>query len=228
MKHFIAFLFLVAVAMASSSVATHAVAAPGANATDKVGPSSSGPAALNELLAQFRGVSGLSAQYREEKHMDLLVRPLLAQGTLHYARPGRLARLQTEPGPARAVIVGDDLWFHDGTSRERVDLAKRPAVRMFVDSILLVLAGDGDALAKLYRVKFQEEAGAWSLELRPVVAPIDKVIDTIELRGRGVELESMVVREKAGDVTKTEFDSVNAARRYTETELQQIFRVPSP
>ena len=52
---------------------------------------------LETLLARFSKIPGLSAKFREEKHMTLLARPLVNEGTLHFAPPHRVARHVTKP-----------------------------------------------------------------------------------------------------------------------------------
>jgi outer membrane lipoprotein-sorting protein len=182
-------------------------------------------ARLSALLARFREIEGLSAKYREEKHMDLLVEPLVSSGSLYYARPNWLARHQREPTRTQAVLRDDVMWFQDGAARERLDLPEHSAVRMFVDSILLVLAGDGSRLARLYAVEFREGGGRWSLTLRPKVKPLNRIIDSIRITGRDVVIEHMLVREKSGDVTKTEFVAVDPNHRFTPSERKRVFRL---
>ncbi len=49
------------------------------------------PMTLDQLLARFAGMSGLSAKFREEKRMALLAAPLVNEGILYFAPKGRLA-----------------------------------------------------------------------------------------------------------------------------------------
>src|SRR5262245_42648560 len=64
------------------------------------------PIGRDELLASLRALPGVFARYREEKRFALLAAPLVAEGTLHWAPPNRLARRQTSP--VAAVVVVDD------------------------------------------------------------------------------------------------------------------------
>src|SRR4051812_34136298 len=93
---------------------------PGARADDKPAPAAA--TGLDALMARFRAIPGLSARFREEKRIALLARPLVSEGTIHYAPPGRLARHQLTPTISSVLLEGATLRFGDGTTEERVDL----------------------------------------------------------------------------------------------------------
>lgn len=179
------------------------------------------------LLAKFRKIEGLSARYREEKRMALLAAPLVSEGTVHYMRPGKLARHQTRPEAVSVVLTGDRLEMGGGGQRQEVDLRANPVVRMFVDSFLKVLAGDGPGLARVYDVTYRDgPEGTWALTLRPKVEPMSRMVERIEVSGRGVVLAAMEIVEVGGDTTRMTFSEVNPRRRYGVAEADRVFRVP--
>ncbi len=179
------------------------------------------------LLAKFRAIEGLSAHYREEKHMALLAAPLVSEGTVHYMRPGKLARHQTRPEAMSVVLVGDRLQMGGAGERQQVDLRENPVVRMFVTSFLQVLAGDGPALARAYDVQYHDEpAGGWTLTLRPKVEPMARMIERIEVAGRDVVLTAMEIVERGGDRTRMTFSHVDPRHRYDAAEAARVFRLP--
>ncbi len=55
------------------------------------------PIAIDALLARFKAVPGLQAKWHEEKRIALLAKPLVSDGTLHYAPPQKLARHTLSP-----------------------------------------------------------------------------------------------------------------------------------
>ena len=71
---------------------------------------------LDQLLARFAGMSGLSARFREEKRMALLAAPLVNEGTLYFAPKGRLARHITTPAPATVLIDEGSLRYADAAA----------------------------------------------------------------------------------------------------------------
>lgn len=210
-------------ARAGDPVAT----SPATSASGQVQAAPQQPAIqLDELLAQLASMEGLSAKFREEKFMALLAVPLVNEGELHFAPPGRLVRHVHTPSASTVLIDGGQLSVADGAGHERIDLAGNPAVRLFVDSFLKIYAGDQDALQRMYAMQFSASGQAWTLTLRPTVAPLDKVIARVELQGEGVVLKTMKVVELGGDETITTFFETRR-RSFTPAELTELFRLPA-
>ncbi len=204
-----------AAALAVVLLAGHAVAAK--------------PAAprLDELLAEFKRSPGLFARFHEEKHLAMLDAPLVTEGTIHFSPPARLARRAERPVASTLLIDGDKLQFGDADGGQSMDLATNPVARLFVDSFVTLLAGDRAGLERIFKVALAARpGGGWVLTLVPRVAPMDKVIKDMVLRGDGLALREMDVRETSGDWTHTSFTDVDVNRRYTPAELARIFRLP--
>ncbi len=134
------------------------------------------PADLDALLQGFRGMSGLSAKFREEKSVALLAVPIRSEGEIHFAQPGLLVRQVTAPVVSTALIARGRLVMVSGGRRQEIDLSGNPVVSGFVDSFRHVLAGDRAALERPYRVRLTSDGAEWSLELRPRRAPPDHVL----------------------------------------------------
>jgi outer membrane lipoprotein-sorting protein len=182
-------------------------------------------ATLDGLLAEFAAMPGLRATFHEEKHIALLEEPLVSEGTLHFAPPGRLARHVTSPSPSSVVIDGDKLLFGDAKGTRELDLAARPPVRAFVDAFVKLLAGDKPALERLFAAELEPGKAGWRLVLRPKSSPLKDVFDRLEAEGAGVVLSRLGVYERSGDSTETTFRDVDATRAYAPDELERVFRV---
>lgn len=176
------------------------------------------------LLERLSRLPGLEAKFREEKRMALLVAPLVSEGTLHFAPPGRLARHTLRPARSSVLIDGAKLSFGDARGKQAIDLEKNPTVRMFVESFVKILAGDGPALMRMYDLRFRAGTGSsWTLTLRPKLAPMNQVIERLTIRGDDIVLHEMEMVEVGGDVTLTTFTEVDTSRRYSDAELRRIF-----
>jgi len=188
---------------------------------------------LEVILARFAAMTGLSAKFREEKRMALLAAPLVNEGTLYFAPKARLARHITAPAPATVLIDAGTLRFADAGGTESMSLDQNPVVKLFVDSFVRIFAGDRAALERLYTMEIvglpadADGVPRWSLKLRPRVAPMTQVIDRVEITGRDVVLETMLVVEVGGDETITTFSEVDANRRFTPQELATLFSLPA-
>ncbi len=183
------------------------------------------PVSLDALLAQFAALPGLEARFHEEKRMALLAAPLVSEGTLHFAPPDRLVRRTLSPSPSTLLIEKGALRFGDAQGSESIPLDGNPVVRLFVDSFLKILEGDRPALQKIFAMDLKPRGNCWELVLKPRLAPMTSVIEQIVLRGEGVVLSQMTLREPGGDQTVTTFTAVDPARKYTPAELAAIFAV---
>ncbi|MEZ4452429.1 MAG: outer membrane lipoprotein carrier protein LolA [Nannocystaceae bacterium] len=184
-------------------------------------------AALDALLGRFAAMQGLSARFREEKSIALLAAPLINEGVIHFAAPGKLVRHTKSPVRSTVLLDGERLTFGDERGVEAISFAQNPVVGLFVASFVKIFAGDKAALKAMYKMSFEPgpTADAWSLRLRPQVAPMDKIVERIEITGDGVVIRSMKVVEVGGDETLTVFTEVDTDRRFTAAELAELFRV---
>ncbi len=185
------------------------------------------PWTLSTLLDRMAAMKGLSAKFHEEKHMSLLAVPLVNEGSLHFARGVGLVRHTQAPAASTVLIRGDKLSVGTGTERRDIDLGQNPVVRLFVDSILKIYAGDRPALERMYTMQFTPgEADQWAMTLVPKLAPMDKIIARVELKGHGLALTTMNIVEHSGDETVTRFSEVQLDRTFSEAEVAQLFRLP--
>ncbi len=198
-----------------------------APAQPRPAPVSPAPAiSLDELLRRFRTVPGISARFREARQMQLLAAPLVSEGALHFAAPGRLVRRTESPELAVALLEGNRLRFRDGSGEQSLDLDAMPAARQFLESFTALVAGDRAALARSYDLDFVPQgASAWRLTMRPRVPALSRVFRAIEVAGDGVALRTLVVREVSGDVSETTFTEVRTDRRFTAEEAARVFRL---
>ena len=183
-------------------------------------------AELDAFLARFAAMSGLSANFREEKQMALLVAPLVNEGVIYFAPPGRLARHTRTPIRSSVIIDGARMTFGDAHGVEAIAFDQNPMLGLFVSSFVKIFAGDRDALAQMYSMELRgDPAALWTLQLRPRISPMDKVIEGIELQGQGLVIRTMIVREVGGDLTTTTFTAVDTDRHFTDAELTSLFQI---
>jgi outer membrane lipoprotein-sorting protein len=210
-------------ARAAGAAAANPAAASPAAASDHAAPLT-----LDALLTRFRGVVGLSAHFHEEKRIALLAQPLISEGTVHYAPPGKIARHTLTPSSSSVVLDGTTLRFGDGTTERSIDVASSPVVRAFVDSFLAVLAGDRAALERSFKVDFHSPGGQkWELVLVPREASLTGILREIRFTGDGLVLSQMRIREASGDEGLTTFSEVDTAHVYSPAEAARVFRVAS-
>ena len=177
---------------------------------------------VEALLERMRASAGVAAEFTERKELALLSAPLESRGRLYFAPPDRLARFTTAPLFSALIIDGDSVRFREGEDQE-IDLSGDPVARRFVENFIVLWSGDRDRLERLYRVDLSSEGERWQLSLSPRGAPLDAVIERIELRGDAQRLLEMVVRDRDGDRTTTAFGVVDVDRTFSPAELERLF-----
>lgn len=223
-RGFAALLLLAGVAL----VAPLAAFAEGEATTASLSPAAE--AELTALLRGFREMPGLEASFEEEKTLALLAAPLRSAGTLYYAPGGYLLRRIEAPRRAEIVVTPRELRVVEGAETQRFDLRARADVAHFVQSFLWILSGDEAALRQNFSLAYspRDDAGAWSLALRPRDERMAYIVKEIVVRGKGAAVREVEVREASGDTTLTKMGETNPARRFSEDELRALFGVSAP
>jgi hypothetical protein len=192
-----------------------------------VAAASADPAAddrdLDTLLSHFAASRGVEARFREEKSLPLLQEPLVSEGLLYYAPPGRLARFTTRPDRTSLLVLGDRLRIEDGLGVEEIDLAAHAEAKRFIAQLLLLFQGDRKALERDYEVRFEGDGDIWSLVLLPRGLTLRSVIREIALRGREDRLLEMVVTGTQGETTRTTYPRMQVDRPFRPEEISALF-----
>lgn len=181
---------------------------------------------LDDLLARFARLQGMSARYREEKRIALLKRPLQSEGSIQFAAPDLLLRTVDKPEPATMLLAGDVLRIADASGTRRIDLQANPTVRQFVLTFVHVLGGDRSALERLYALEFAPVDSGWRLELTPRQPDLAKLIRRATVTGKSAVVEQMTLEEQSGDLTVLHFSDVNLGARFDAAARARIFRLP--
>ena len=205
-------------------------AAAVAAAKAKPAAAAKAPADIDALLAGLSKAPGLYARFREEKHITLLQAPLVSEGSIYFTPPSRFARHTEKPIKSVMIIDGNQLQFGNADGQESMNLGTNPVARLFADAFVMLLSGNRAGLEKIFKMQLTPKtgsaAGEWKLVLTPRVAPMDKLIKDMELRGRGLNLNELDVREASGDWTRTSFTDVDLNRRYGAAEQAKFFKLP--
>jgi outer membrane lipoprotein-sorting protein len=184
------------------------------------------PPNLSELLSAFRKCPGLSADFQEDKRIQLLAAPLKSSGRIYFHPPHRIARVTEKPHKSHLVVSGKKIVVKEDGARREVDLSDKPALRELIGSLLHLLAGDEQKLLSDYEVSFRQQDGAlWHLQLIPKNPIVKKLVESFSFSGQGIVLHELRVKEKNGDESITRFSSVDTRRKFSPVEIAQIFEI---
>lgn len=187
------------------------------------------PTDARGLLAAMATVEGLEARFTERKSLALLKAPLVSAGVIYYTRPGHLARIIETPAKSTVRIGPKSLEVADANGKQEFDLRSRPDIKMFVESFVHVVAGNYEALASTYKLGFNpasQPGGEWALTLTPLREPLSTLVTSLEIRGHGYQVLTILVREARGDSTEITMSSVDPHRSFSDDERARFFGLP--
>lgn len=141
-----------------------------------------------------------SADFREVKELSELSVPLELKGTLYYKAPDVLRKTVTSPRRETYSVEGNLLTLlKNGEPQGQYPLDEHPRLQAFVESIRATLAGDLGSLKRFYRVTLRGNQSLWLLSLTPRPPSLAEVIARIDIQGRGIDLEVIVIQEAGGN-----------------------------
>lgn len=182
---------------------------------------------LEVLLAGFRSVDALTADFEEEKFIALLAAPLVNRGTIAYAKPGKFIRLTTQPESSAMLVAGGAVLVGTSKKHERIAADANPMVKQFVDAYLGLVAGDRARLEAGFHVKLEgSPRAAWKLVLVPKAERMRAVFSKIVFEGQAQNVASLVIEEASGDRSVTRFSRVHLRKAFAPDESARIFRLP--
>jgi hypothetical protein len=159
------------------------------------------PWTLDRLLAGFAAQRESRASFVEKKIVQVLERPLVSSGELSFEAPDRLEKITLRPRPELLRLEGDALTLERGEERLRLDLRSFPEVAAFVQSIRGTLAGDREALERVYRLRLEGAAASWALTLTPRESGMSALVESVHIAGRRADVSVIEIRYASGDRT---------------------------
>ncbi len=156
--------------------------------------------ALEELMRRLSARKTATAAFREVKELSELTTPLELKGTLYYKAPDVLRKTVTSPRRETYSVEGNVLTLlRNGERKGQYALDEYPRLQAFVESIRATLAGDVNTLKRFYRISIRGDERLWLLSLLPRQSSLAEVISRIDIQGRGIDLEVIVIQEAGGN-----------------------------
>lgn len=159
------------------------------------------PWTLERLLAGFAAQRTARASFVEKKSVGVLDRPLVSSGELRFDAPDRLEKRTLRPRPERLLLEGDTLSLERSGKQLRLDLRSFPEAAAFVESIRGTLAGDREALERVYRLRLEGGAASWVLTLVPREPGMAALVERVRIAGRRADVTVVEILQANGDST---------------------------
>jgi hypothetical protein len=155
------------------------------------------------LLAGFAQQGSAHATFIEKKTVRVLERPLISSGELRFEAPDVLEKRTLRPRPELLRLEGERLTVERGDRKLSVDLRSTPEAAALIDSIRGTLAGDREALERVYRLQLEGSEASWALTLTPREPTLAAWVKRIRIVGRRADVTVIEILHANGDSTLT-------------------------
>jgi len=154
---------------------------------------------LDELMRTLAQRRHGRVEFVEQHFLALLSRPVESSGELIYDAPDRLEKRTLEPKQESLLLAGDELTIRRGRHVHVLDVKAYPQIEPVVASMRATLAGDLEALARVFRVEFGGDLERWTLILVPRESDVAKAVSQVRIDGVRDRLFRVEIRAADGD-----------------------------
>jgi outer membrane lipoprotein-sorting protein len=178
--------------------------------------------ALLSRLAESRGGSAMQANFREERRLALMEKPVIESGTVSFLPPNKFRR-QVDGG-SLTVCDGETLWLYypQFGEVEKYTLSSNRSLR---ESISAMTSGIGlQNLARDYSIQAWRTPGGHRIKLNPKTSSLRKAVAEIQ-----VEISDQLFAKRL-DIIATEGDrtTITFSNERRVDLLPESFRFQSP
>ncbi|HVL56529.1 MAG TPA: LolA-related protein [Burkholderiaceae bacterium] len=183
---FLAWIALLAAALASpSALAASAPSAAGWN--------------LDALLAAIARDAPQRVRFVERHFIGVLDEPIDAAGELSWDPPDRLEKRTLQPRAERLSYERGVLTVERDGLRRSIELSAVPEAAALIESLRATLAGEREALERVFDVALGGGPQQWTLTLRPRDRAAGGLVQSIRLSGQAGAIDTVEVSQAGGD-----------------------------
>lgn len=158
---------------------------------------------VEQLFALMAGQKRLTTTFTEQKFIKGLDAPVESSGELLFEAPSRMIKRTLQPRPETLMLDGGQATVERGRQQRTVALEDHPEIAVHVEGLRACLAGDLDALVRVYRVSLSGTAAQWKMTLVPRDAQAAAQVLAITLAGEQADIRSVQVVLSDGDSSVT-------------------------
>ncbi len=152
----------------------------------------------------------LRADFHQERHLEILKRPLQSSGTMLLLRDEGVLWRVTEPYEVTYLIRADEiLEWEGGNGPRRVGMTAVPAFRLMTEMFLAALGGNLSSLRENFSAETLPAETGWRVRLLPAVETLAQVIASLEVAGDSYVRE-VLLKEVRGDSMSFTFSNLDA------------------
>lgn len=174
------------------------------------------PAELKTLLGEIRqkraAAPQVQADFREEKTIKMMNKPLASSGKVWFQAPNKFRREIKGNAPSVTVSNGQQLWIHypKFQSAEQYTLGKRSPLDAGIAAITASLNLQG--VEESYNITGAKEGGGYILQLTPKAAGLKKILQQFTIRMNSeLQVERTEMLQPNGDRIVTSYSNESRA-----------------
>ena len=174
------------------------------------------PAELKTLLGEIRqkraAAPQVQADFREEKTMKMMNKPVASSGKVWFQAPNKFRREIKGNAPSVTVSNGQQLWIHypKFQSAEQYTLGKRSPLDAGIAAITASLNLQG--VEDSYNITGAKEGGGSILQLTPKAAGLKKILQQFTIRMNSeLQVERTEMLQPNGDRIVTSYSNESRA-----------------
>jgi hypothetical protein len=154
---------------------------------------------VGQLMDALAHNSHRTATFTERKYISILDVPVESSGELDFVPPAHLEKRTLRPIAETLMLDGDVLVVERQGQRHVLRLKDVPEAAGMIESLRAILAGDRQALERVYRLSLEGSNDRWTLELAPRDARVASVIARIRMEGVRSEVRTVEIQQADGD-----------------------------
>ena len=177
---------------------------------------------LDEVKSKVTLQNSQRGEFRQEKRIATLSKPLISTGTFVYQKERGLLWRIVKPYESDATITGTQLIQRvKGKTIVKVDATTQPAYSAVSRIFMALVGSDWQALEQDFVMSGHVEGKNWQIELIPKGGLFASFAKQLTLSGSSY-LQKLEIAEKNGDSTIYEFKNVVAAGELTVDEIARF------
>lgn len=165
---------------------------------------------LQLITANLNTVQNLQADFRQERHLSILIEPLISRGKCYFEKPLKLRWEISEPYQSILIYKDDQVSKFDAVNGKlrKLELGSEDLMRGILKQIISWMQGDFSQTQNIYHLQIYKSA-YFRLELKPKSKELQKNIQSIDLvfNKNLKHIETVTIQESPDDFIKIIFSN---------------------
>ena len=166
---------------------------------------------LKTITEKLSAVNNLKAEFKQSRHMEILIDPLVSEGYCYFEKPDKLRWELNEPYQSILIYNANEVGKFDikKGKAEKLNLGTEDLMREILKQIISWMQGEFTKAAEIYDLKVYKTDN-YKLVLIPKSKELIKSIQSIEMTfNKNLESISVVqINESSDNFIKIEFTNV--------------------